>query len=55
MFGVRCRMLCVLIDDEESEESRREFPHSLVRYFGREIVSEYSELVGTGVISSYEF
>jgi hypothetical protein len=48
-------MLYALIDDEESEESRREFPHSLVRHFGREIVSEYGELVGTGVISSYEF
>jgi hypothetical protein len=55
LFGVGCRVLSVLIDDEESEESCREFPHRLVRLFGREVVPEDGVLVGTCVISSDEF
>jgi hypothetical protein len=48
-------MLCVLIDDEESKESRREFPHGLVYLIGREVMPEYGVLVATCVISGYEF
>ncbi|MHB8217062.1 MAG: hypothetical protein ACYDDS_13375 [Candidatus Sulfotelmatobacter sp.] len=55
LFRIGCRVLSVLIDDEESEESRREFPHSLVRLFGRKVVPEYGVLVGACVITSYEF
>jgi hypothetical protein len=55
LFDVGRSVLLVLIDDEESEESRREFPHRLVRLFGREVVSEDGVLVGARVVSSYEF
>jgi hypothetical protein len=55
LFSVDCRVLSALLDDEESEESRREFPHRLVRLFGREVVPEDGVLVGARVISSYEF
>jgi hypothetical protein len=55
LFCIGCRVFSVLIDDEESEESRREFPHSLVRLFGREVVPEDGVLVGARVITSYEF
>jgi len=55
LLGVGRRMLSVLINDEESEESRREFPHSLIRLFGRKVVPEDGVLVGACVISSDEF
>jgi hypothetical protein len=55
LFGVGRRMLSVLIDDEESEESRREFPHCLVRLFGREVVPEHGVFVRARVIASDEF
>jgi hypothetical protein len=55
LFGLGCRVFSVLINNEESKESRREFPHSLVRLFGREVVPEDGVFVGACVISSDEF
>ena len=55
LFGIGCRVFSVLIDDEESEESRREFPHCLVRLFAREVVPEDGVLVRAAVITGYEF
>jgi len=48
-------MLCLLIDDEESEESRRDFPHNLIYFIECEIVPEDGVLVGASVVSRYEF
>jgi hypothetical protein len=55
LFSLCRRVLSGLINDEQSEESRREFPHRLVRLFGREVVPEDGVLVRACVISSYEF
>jgi hypothetical protein len=45
LFSFICRVFSLLLNDEESEESRREFPYSLVRLFGREVVLEDGVLV----------
>jgi hypothetical protein len=55
LFSLRRLMLSVLIDDEESKESRCEFTHGLVRLFGREVVPKDGVLVRACVISSDEF
>ncbi len=44
------RVRCLLIDDEESEESRREVPYGIVHLVGREIVLEHGVLVAPCVV-----
>jgi hypothetical protein len=45
LFGLDRRMLAVLIENENSEESRRDILHSLVCLLGRKVVPEYGVLV----------
>jgi hypothetical protein len=47
-------VFCVLVNDEESEQSRREFPNGLVRLFDRQVVAHDRILVAACVVLGYE-
>jgi hypothetical protein len=55
LFSLGRRVLAVLIENEESEESCRDIPHGLVRLFGRKVMPEDGVLVRSCVIPSDEF
>ena len=50
IIGLGCRVLRMLVDDEQSEESRRELPHRLIGLNWREVVPEHGVLVAPGVV-----
>jgi hypothetical protein len=55
IIGLGRRVLRMLVDDEESEESRRELAHRLIGLYRREVVPEHGVFIATCVVPRYKF